>query len=118
MTGTHSEKRLIGYARVSTYGQTLDVAAAVVAGIRVRSSGAPLFPIRSRHRTRARWAIAASVTLSEHSVVRGIVCAPAFIFARPRPRTHNAKTRLEGRVCMPDGPGKLSPWQDRASPRS
>src|SRR3954449_3322320 len=24
MTGTHSEKRLIGYARVSTYGQTLD----------------------------------------------------------------------------------------------
>jgi len=45
MTGTHSEKRLIGYARVSTYGQTLDVAAAVVAaavvaGIRVRSSGA------------------------------------------------------------------------------
>ena len=25
MTGTHPEKRLIGYARVSTYGQTLDV---------------------------------------------------------------------------------------------
>jgi Resolvase, N terminal domain len=24
MTGTHPEKRLIGYARVSTYGQTLD----------------------------------------------------------------------------------------------
>src|SRR5262252_4924272 len=24
MTGTHSEKRPIGYARVSTYGQTLD----------------------------------------------------------------------------------------------
>ena len=24
MTGTHLEKRLIGYARVSTYGQTLD----------------------------------------------------------------------------------------------
>ena len=24
MTGTHAEKRLIGYARVSTYGQTLD----------------------------------------------------------------------------------------------
>jgi DNA invertase Pin-like site-specific DNA recombinase len=24
MTETHSEKRLIGYARVSTYGQTLD----------------------------------------------------------------------------------------------
>jgi DNA invertase Pin-like site-specific DNA recombinase len=24
MTGTHSQKRLIGYARVSTYGQTLD----------------------------------------------------------------------------------------------
>jgi hypothetical protein len=40
MTETDPEKRLIGYARVSTYGQTLDVAAAVVAGIRVRSSGA------------------------------------------------------------------------------
>ena len=25
MTETHSKKRLIGYARVSTYGQTLDV---------------------------------------------------------------------------------------------
>src|SRR5215510_2768789 len=25
MIGTHPEKRLIGYARVSTYGQTLDV---------------------------------------------------------------------------------------------
>jgi DNA invertase Pin-like site-specific DNA recombinase len=24
MTGTHPEKRLIGYARVSTFGQTLD----------------------------------------------------------------------------------------------
>lgn len=24
MTETHSQKRLIGYARVSTYGQTLD----------------------------------------------------------------------------------------------
>jgi DNA invertase Pin-like site-specific DNA recombinase len=24
MTGTHPEKRLIGYARVSTYGQTFD----------------------------------------------------------------------------------------------
>jgi len=24
MTETHPEKRLIGYARVSTYGQTLD----------------------------------------------------------------------------------------------
>jgi hypothetical protein len=24
MTATHPEKRLIGYARVSTYGQTLD----------------------------------------------------------------------------------------------
>ena len=24
MTGIHPEKRLIGYARVSTYGQTLD----------------------------------------------------------------------------------------------
>src|SRR5215469_6870995 len=24
MTGTHLEKRLLGYARVSTYGQTLD----------------------------------------------------------------------------------------------
>jgi DNA invertase Pin-like site-specific DNA recombinase len=25
MTGTHPEKRLVGYARVSTYGQTLDI---------------------------------------------------------------------------------------------
>ena len=56
--------------------------------------------------------------MRQHHGARGIRCAHGSICARPTPRTQNSKTRRERRALHTGEPGKLFPWQDRASPTS